>query len=59
MVDFLSGTPSIVLGLFGFAMILLLRRTLTPKAQTSLFLANLLQAIMIVRASERLTSGSG
>jgi len=48
MVDFLSGTPSIVMGLFGFAMILLLRRTLTPKAQTSLFLAAFCIAMLIL-----------
>jgi len=48
MVDFLSGTPSIVMGLFGFAMILLLRRTLAPKAQTSLFLAAFCIAMLIL-----------
>jgi phosphate transport system permease protein len=48
MVDFLSGTPSIVMGLFGFAMILLLRRTLVPKAQTSLFLAAFCIALLIL-----------
>ena len=48
MVDFLSGTPSIVMGLFGFAMILLLRRTLVPKAQTNLLLAAFCIALLIL-----------
>jgi phosphate transport system permease protein len=48
MVDFLSGTPSVVMGLFGFALILLLRRTLAPKAQTSLFLAAFCIALLIL-----------
>ena len=48
MVDFLSGMPSIVMGLFGFAMILLLRRTVAPKAQTSLFLASCCIALLIL-----------
>ncbi len=48
MVDFLSGTPSIVMGLFGFAMILLARRTLVPKAQPSLFLAAFCIALLIL-----------
>jgi phosphate transport system permease protein len=48
MVDFLSGTPSIVMGLFGFAMILLLRRTVAPKAQTSLFLAAFCIAMLLL-----------
>jgi phosphate transport system permease protein len=48
MVDFLSGTPSIVMGLFGFAMILLLRKTLVPKAQTSLLLAAFCIALLIL-----------
>jgi ABC-type phosphate transport system permease subunit len=39
MVDLLSGTPSIVMGLFGFTMILTLRKTVLPKARTGLFLA--------------------
>lgn len=47
-VDLLSGTPSIVMGLFGFALILLLRRTLAPKAQTGLWLASLCLALLIL-----------
>jgi phosphate transport system permease protein len=48
MVDFLSGTPSIVMGLFGFAMILLLRRTFAPRAQTGLLLASCCIALLIL-----------
>ncbi|MFH0995122.1 MAG: ABC transporter permease subunit, partial [Pseudomonadota bacterium] len=48
MVDLLSGTPSIVMGLFGFAMILLLRRTVASKAQTSLLLAAFCIALLIL-----------
>lgn len=38
-VDLLAGAPSILMGLFGFALILLLRRTVLPQANTSLLLA--------------------
>jgi len=38
-VDLLAGVPSILMGLFGFALILLLRRTVLPQANTSLLLA--------------------
>jgi len=48
MVDSLSGTPFIVMGLFGFAMILLLPRTVAPKAQTSLILAAFCIALLIL-----------
>ncbi len=39
LVDLLAGTPSIVMGLFGFTLILLLRRTVIPEARTGLLLA--------------------
>ena len=39
LVDLLAGTPSIVMGLFGFTLILALRRTLIPEARTGLLLA--------------------
>jgi len=39
LVDLLSGTPSIVMGLFGFTLILALRKTLFPEARPSLLLA--------------------
>ena len=38
-VDMLAGVPSVVMGLFGFSMILLLRRTLLPDARTCLLLS--------------------
>lgn len=38
-VDLLAGVPSILMGLFGFALILLLRHTVLPGANTSLLLA--------------------
>jgi phosphate transport system permease protein len=38
-VDLLAGVPSVVMGLFGFSMILLLRRTLAPDARTCLLLS--------------------
>ncbi|MCK8602583.1 PstA family ABC transporter permease [Desulfoferrobacter suflitae] len=47
-VDLLAGTPSIVMGLFGFALILLLRRTLFPQAGTSLALAALCIALLVL-----------
>jgi len=47
-VDLLSGTPSIVMGLFGFALILLLRKTIGPNAQTGLWLAGLCLALLIL-----------
>lgn len=38
-VDMLAGTPSIVMGLFGFTLILFLRHTIMPEANTCLLLA--------------------
>lgn len=38
-IDMLAGTPSIVMGLFGFTLILFLRRTFMPEANTCLLLA--------------------
>lgn len=47
-VDLLAGTPSIVMGLFGFALILLLRKTFLPQAGTCLFLASLCIALLVL-----------
>lgn len=47
-VDLLAGTPSIVMGLFGFALVLLLRKTLAPKAGTCLLLASLCIALLVL-----------
>lgn len=38
-IDLLAGTPSIVMGLFGFTLILFLRKTFLPDANTCLLLA--------------------
>ena len=38
-VDMLAGIPSVVMGLFGFALVLLLRQTFAPDASTGLLLA--------------------
>jgi phosphate transport system permease protein len=47
-VDVLAGTPSIVMGLFGFTLVLFLRRTLFPDARTGLSVAALCIALLIL-----------
>lgn len=47
-VDLLSGMPSIVMGLFGFMLILFLRRTLFPGANTGLLLASGCLALLVL-----------
>ncbi|MCE5242126.1 MAG: phosphate ABC transporter permease PstA [Desulfobacteraceae bacterium] len=47
-VDLLAGTPSIVMGLFGFTLVLLLRKTVFPEARTCLFLAALCIALLVL-----------
>lgn len=47
-VDILAGTPSIVMGLFGFTLILFLRRTFLPTANTCLFLAAVCLALLVL-----------
>lgn len=47
-VDILAGTPSIVMGLFGFTLILFLRRTFFPHANTCLLLAACCLAILVL-----------
>jgi ABC-type phosphate transport system, permease component len=47
-VDLLAGIPSILMGLFGFALILLLRRTLAPGANTCLLLSGLCLALLVL-----------
>lgn len=46
--DMLAGTPSIVMGLFGFTLILFLRRTLWPDANTCLLLAAACLALLVL-----------
>lgn len=48
--DVLAGTPSIVMGLFGFTLILFLRHTVFPSANTSLILAACCLALLILPA---------
>lgn len=47
-VDVLAGTPSIVMGLFGFTLILFLRRTVMPDANTCLLLAAGCLALLVL-----------
>jgi phosphate transport system permease protein len=47
-VDVLASTPSILVGLFGFALILFLRRTLLPGSNTGLLLSALCLAVLIL-----------
>lgn len=47
-VDMLAGVPSIVMGLFGFATILFLRRTLLPNATTCLLLSAACLALLVL-----------
>jgi phosphate transport system permease protein len=46
--DLLAGIPSILMGLFGFAMILLLRATLAPGTKTGLWLSAVCMAILVL-----------
>lgn len=47
-VDLLAGIPSILMGLFGFALILLLRKTVAPSANTGLLLSALCLALLVL-----------
>ena len=47
-VDVLAGVPSIIMGLFGFGLILFLRRTLLPDAKTCLLLAMGCLALLVL-----------
>ncbi|WP_058913378.1 PstA family ABC transporter permease [Entomohabitans teleogrylli] len=47
-IDILAGMPSIVMGLFGFTLILLLRDTVLPGANTSLILAAACLALLVL-----------
>ena len=63
-IDVLAGTPSIVMGLFGFTLILFLRRTFMPEANTCLLLAAgclslLVLPVLIVSTREALASVPG
>lgn len=57
-VDMLAGVPSIVMGLFGFALILFLRRTLAPTANTCLLLAAFCMALLVLPYLVRTTQAA-
>lgn len=48
IIDTLAGTPSIIMGLFGFTLILFLRNTFWPEANTSLILAASCLALLVL-----------
>lgn len=54
-VDLLASTPSIIIGLFGFAFILFLRNTLIPGANVSLLAASLCLALLVLPYTIRTT----
>lgn len=60
-VDLMAGIPSIVMGLFGFSMIVVLRHTFAPQAKTCLLLAAICIALLIlpylVRTTQNALSG--
>ena len=47
-VDVLAGMPSIVMGLFGFSLILFMRKTFFPDAKTGLLLASICLAVLVL-----------
>lgn len=48
VVDVLAGIPSIIMGLFGFSLIITLRHTIWPAANTSLLLASSCLALLVL-----------
>lgn len=48
VINILAGTPSIVMGLIGFIIILFLRKTFYPHANTSLILAAICLALLVL-----------
>jgi len=57
-VDVLAGVPSIIMGLFGFGLILFLRRTLLPDANTCLLLAMGCLALLVLPYLVRTTESA-
>ncbi len=53
--DLLAGTPSIIMGLFGFALILFLRKTILPEANVCLLMAALCLALLVLPYMVRTT----
>ena len=56
--DLLAGTPSIVMGLFGFVLVLLLRKTVFPQASTSILLSAFCLALLVMPALVTATRSS-
>jgi phosphate transport system permease protein len=54
-VDLLAGTPSIIMGLFGFALILFLRKTILPGANVCLLLAAICLGLLVLPYMVRTT----
>ncbi|MCA1961687.1 MAG: phosphate ABC transporter permease PstA [Desulfomonile sp.] len=54
-VDLLAGTPSIIMGLFGFSLILFLRKAILPGANVCLLLAALCLALLVLPYMVRTT----
>lgn len=54
-VDLLAGIPSIVMGLFGFSLIIVMRRTFFPQATTCLLLAAVCMALLVLPYMVRTT----
>ena len=57
-VDLLAGIPSILMGLFGFALILFMRHTLFPDAGTNLLLSGICMGMLILPYSVKSTQSS-
>lgn len=58
LVDLLAGVPSIVMGLFGFTLILLLRATVAPAASQGLLLAAVCLGVLVLPYLIRATQGA-
>ncbi|MFV0422480.1 PstA family ABC transporter permease [Oleidesulfovibrio sp.] len=57
-IDLLAGIPSVVMGLFGFLLMLALRRTITPDAEPSMLLAASCLALLVLPVLVSTTRGT-
>ncbi|MCJ8499254.1 PstA family ABC transporter permease [Desulfatitalea alkaliphila] len=57
-VDLMAGIPSIVMGLFGFSLIVVLRHTFVPRAKTGLLLAAVCIALLVLPYLVRTTQNA-